>query len=256
MVGWASSSPASLDAPYRHRSTTPVLLPLPLPLPSSSLRLDLIPFSVCRDCTARGRYWGAYGSAQGDAPVHPAFLSLSLSVAIQSPVRSSYPPTLSRSLSLSLSLACTSTSGASMTSVLLLVEPFPRWPSTTFSRPLWPCTIRSARSFCAMETRETLYGRGWPEKLRETATEELLILGNAVSPRISRSVGSYPLLESRWGITWFWGWLKGTCLHRWIVCFFSFFFFLIYGIGGFVLLVERMKEFLEICGIYKGGVIG
>ena len=87
-------------------------------------------------------------------------LSLSLSVAIQSPVRSSYPPTLSRSLSLSLSLACTSTSGASMTSVLLLVEPFPRWPSTTFSRPLWPCTIRSARSFCAMETRETLYGRG------------------------------------------------------------------------------------------------
>lgn len=33
--------------------------------PTHSLRMGLIPFSVCRDCTARGRYWGAYRSARG-----------------------------------------------------------------------------------------------------------------------------------------------------------------------------------------------
>lgn len=33
--------------------------------PTHPLRMGLIPFSVRRDCTARGRYWGAYGSARG-----------------------------------------------------------------------------------------------------------------------------------------------------------------------------------------------
>lgn len=70
--------------------------------------------------------------------------------------------------------------------VLLLVQPF-HFPPPSAAPPATPCTIPYARSFYAMETRETLYGRGWPEKLRETATEELLILGSGVSAWISCS---------------------------------------------------------------------
>lgn len=34
----------------------------------------LIPFSVCRDCTTRGRYWGAYGLEQTPILVHISHL--------------------------------------------------------------------------------------------------------------------------------------------------------------------------------------
>lgn len=47
--------------------------------PTHPLRMGLIPFSVRRDCTAWGRYWGAYGSARGGAPLTPCLL-LSLPV--------------------------------------------------------------------------------------------------------------------------------------------------------------------------------
>lgn len=42
--------------------------------PTHPLRMGLIPFSVRRDCTAWGRYWGAYGSARGGAPLTPCLL--------------------------------------------------------------------------------------------------------------------------------------------------------------------------------------
>lgn len=66
---------------------------------------------VRRDCTARGRYWGAYGSAQGDAPVRLSLpLSLYLSIYLfQSTLARDYVHTHTRariySLSLSLSVA-------------------------------------------------------------------------------------------------------------------------------------------------------
>ncbi|KAL0128737.1 hypothetical protein PUN28_003842 [Cardiocondyla obscurior] len=41
--------------------------------------MGLIPFSVYRDCTAWGRYWGAYGSVRGGTPLILRFLSLSRS---------------------------------------------------------------------------------------------------------------------------------------------------------------------------------
>jgi len=58
--GVARSAPVAPTAPC---------IPLP-PLrrtalsdhPAHPLRIELIPFSVRRDCTAWGRYWGAYGS--------------------------------------------------------------------------------------------------------------------------------------------------------------------------------------------------
>lgn len=48
--------------------------------PTHPLRMGLIPFSVRRDCTARGRYWGAYRSARGGAPLTLHLLALSLSL--------------------------------------------------------------------------------------------------------------------------------------------------------------------------------
>lgn len=83
---------------------------------------------VRRDCTARGRYWGAYGSAQGDAPVRLSLpLSLYLSIYLfQSTLARDYVRThtharahiLSLSLSplrwSSVSVRRVGTSGASM----------------------------------------------------------------------------------------------------------------------------------------------
>lgn len=77
----------------------------PPPPPLSLLGSPSHPIpSVRRDCTARGRYWGAYGSAQGDAPVRlstPSLLSLSIYL-FQSTLARDYIHTDTRSLSLSL----------------------------------------------------------------------------------------------------------------------------------------------------------
>lgn len=58
-----------LSPPNRPSSTTSVSPRLSPSHPIPSVR---------RDCTARGRYWGAYGSAQGDAPVRLSTPSLSI----------------------------------------------------------------------------------------------------------------------------------------------------------------------------------
>lgn len=63
--------------------------------PTHPLRMGLIPFSVCRDCTAWGQYWGAYGSARGGAP---------LILCLLVPLFSSPPSSLS-SLSIFLSVS-------------------------------------------------------------------------------------------------------------------------------------------------------
>lgn len=61
------------------------------------LRMGLIPFSVRRDCTARGRYWGAYRSARGGAP-----LTLYLLVSISLYLSLSFSSSLSLSFYLYL----------------------------------------------------------------------------------------------------------------------------------------------------------
>lgn len=162
----------------------------PPPPPLSLLGSPSHPIpSVRRDCTARGRYWGAYGSAQGDAPVRlstPSLLSLSIYL-FQSTLARDYIHTDTRSLSLSLlrwssvSVRRVGTSGASMI------------PSRS-SQPMLalPCFVqhRSNRVLFGPPVPSPRFGRrgkrfmggGWPEKLGETGKKELPILGNDVSP--------------------------------------------------------------------------
>lgn len=80
--------------------------------PTHPLRMGLIPFSVRRDCTARGRYWGAYRSARGGAPLTLHRLALSLYLSVSLPrFPSTYPflPLLSlRRIYRSIVRTCTS----------------------------------------------------------------------------------------------------------------------------------------------------
>lgn len=93
--------------------------------------------SVRRDCTARGRYWGAYGSAQGDARLFASLSPLPPSLSIYLSI---YPllfqSTRTRSLSLSLMRRYhPSLSSVSAHPARLSLPPF------LYTTPFQPCTI-------------------------------------------------------------------------------------------------------------------
>lgn len=140
----------------------------PPPPPLSLLGSPSHPIpSVRRDCTARGRYWGAYGSAQGDAPVRlstPSLLSLSIYL-FQSTLARDYIHALTDTRSLSLSAAviirlCPPCRHIRRVYDSVPLVPADACPPLLHTTPLQPCTVRSARSFAAFrEKRETVYGR-------------------------------------------------------------------------------------------------
>lgn len=114
--------------------------------PTHSLRMGLIPFSVCRDCTARGRYWGAYRSARGCTTHSLPPLSI-----YPFPLPFAYLPFYRSYVRIPSVSAFPVPFGSSSSS-----------PTLSLSLPHHPFSLDPSEYG---EIRGARYGPGWPEKL-------------------------------------------------------------------------------------------
>lgn len=175
--------------------------------PTHPLRMGLIPFSVCRDCTAWGRYWGAYGSVRGGAPLILCLLvplSLSLLHSLESLYLSFYLFLLPfANLPFYRSYAhISSVSAFPVPSILPLNRPPPP-PSAP--PPILP-------SHCGEMRGERFMDEGDP---RNSAAEELPISdtrADAYTQTSGTRLGIYPVgdlrIRAREIIRW---WYKNQC---------------------------------------------